>query len=146
MGRLRNWGGGRSFELNKRSYIWKRSSRSLNQVLLLGFQQSSSLWSETESAGKLLGEWERMSVIEKEMEGLTLDTSVKNPRCFMDISIGGELEGRIVVELFADVVPRTAENFRLLCTGERGIGPITGVPLHFKVRLFQNLCFLLLSS
>ncbi|KAF7126457.1 hypothetical protein RHSIM_Rhsim11G0168800 [Rhododendron simsii] len=38
-------------------------------------------------------------------------------RCYLDVSIGGELEGRIVVELFDDVVPRTAENFRALCTG-----------------------------
>jgi hypothetical protein len=56
-------------------------------------------------------------------------------RCFLDISIGGELEGRIVVELYKDVVPKTAENFRALCTGEKGIGPNTGVPLHYKVRI-----------
>ncbi|KAL3597265.1 hypothetical protein D5086_008902 [Populus alba] len=54
------------------------------------------------------------------------------PRCFLDMSIGGELEGRIVVELYNDVVPKTAENFRALCTGEKGIGPNTGVPLHYK--------------
>ncbi|CAN1307315.1 Peptidyl-prolyl cis-trans isomerase CYP40 [Linum perenne] len=53
-------------------------------------------------------------------------------RCFFDISIGGELEGRIVMELFNDVVPRTAENFRALCTGEKGVGPNSGVALHFK--------------
>lgn len=58
-----------------------------------------------------------------------------NPRCYLDISIGGELEGRVVVELYKDVVPKTAENFRALCTGEKGIGPHTGVPLHFKVSL-----------
>lgn len=55
------------------------------------------------------------------------------PRCFLDISIGGELEGRVVVELYNDVVPKTVENFRALCTGEKGIGPNTGVPLHYKV-------------
>ncbi|KAL2512184.1 Peptidyl-prolyl cis-trans isomerase CYP40 [Abeliophyllum distichum] len=54
------------------------------------------------------------------------------PKCFLDITIGGELEGRIVVELYNDIVPKTAENFRALCTGEKGIGPNTGVPLHYK--------------
>ncbi|XP_048336748.2 peptidyl-prolyl cis-trans isomerase CYP40 [Ziziphus jujuba] len=54
------------------------------------------------------------------------------PRCYLDISIGEELEGRIVVELYNDVVPKTAENFRALCTGEMGVAPNTGVPLHYK--------------
>lgn len=56
-----------------------------------------------------------------------------NPRCFLDISIGGEMEGRMVVELYKDVVPKTAENFRALCTGEKGLSPHTGLPLHYKV-------------
>ncbi|CAL9039254.1 unnamed protein product [Musa banksii] len=62
----------------------------------------------------------------------------RNPRSYMDVSIGGEVEGRIVVELFADVVPRTAENFRALCTREKGVGPHTGVPLHFKGSCFHR--------
>ncbi|KAJ6841195.1 peptidyl-prolyl cis-trans isomerase CYP40-like isoform X1 [Iris pallida] len=61
-----------------------------------------------------------------------------NPRCFMDVTIGGEMEGRIVVELFADVVSKTAENFRALCTGENGVGPHTGAPLHFKGSRFHR--------
>lgn len=59
-----------------------------------------------------------------------------NPRCYLDISIGGEVEGRILVELYKDVVPKTAENFRALCTGEKGIGPNTAASLHYKVYLF----------
>ncbi|XP_023655010.2 peptidyl-prolyl cis-trans isomerase D [Paramormyrops kingsleyae] len=55
-----------------------------------------------------------------------------NPRVFLDVDVGGERVGRIVLELFADVVPKTAENFRALCTGEKGDGPTTGKPLHFK--------------
>ncbi|RAL46726.1 hypothetical protein DM860_005005 [Cuscuta australis] len=62
-----------------------------------------------------------------------------NPRCFLDISIGGELEGRIVVELYKNVVPRTAENFRALCTGERGVSPHTGVALHYKGTCFHRI-------
>ncbi|CAL9091680.1 unnamed protein product [Musa textilis] len=56
----------------------------------------------------------------------------------MDVTIGGDMEGRIVVELFAGVVPRTADNFRALCTGEKGVGPNTGVPLHLKGSCFHR--------
>lgn len=43
-------------------------------------------------------------------------------RTFFDIAIGGAPAGRIVMSLRKDVVPRTAENFRALCTGEKGFG------------------------
>ncbi|KAI9316349.1 Mal s 6 allergen [Dichotomocladium elegans] len=47
---------------------------------------------------------------------------MSNPRVFFDVAVNGQPLGRIEMELFADVVPKTAENFRALCTGEKGFG------------------------
>ncbi|XP_076928526.1 peptidyl-prolyl cis-trans isomerase CYP63-like isoform X2 [Bidens hawaiensis] len=63
----------------------------------------------------------------------------KNPCVFLDVSIDGSPVERLVIELFADVVPRTAENFRALCTGEKGIGSTTGKPLHYKGVVFHRI-------
>ena len=52
-------------------------------------------------------------------------------KVFFDVTIGGAAAGRVTFELYDDVVPKTAENFRALCTGEKGVG-VSGKPLHFK--------------
>jgi peptidylprolyl isomerase len=60
-----------------------------------------------------------------------------NPVVYFDMSIGGKQKGMIVMELFADTVPKTANNFRSLCTGEKGPGR-SGKQLHFMGSAFHR--------
>jgi len=60
-------------------------------------------------------------------------------KVYFDISINGEAAGRVVFGLFGKTVPRTAENFRALCTGEKGLSAISNKPLHFKGSTFHRI-------
>merc|ERR1719245_1807913 len=57
---------------------------------------------------------------------------------FFDVEIGGKDAGRIEMELFGKTVPKTVENFRALCTGEKGTGK-SGKPLHYKGSIFHRI-------
>ena len=65
-------------------------------------------------------------------------TPPANPRVFFDIAIGGKPAGRVVFELYANVAPKTAENFRALCTGELGHGKFKK-PLCFRGSPFHRI-------
>jgi len=72
----------------------------------------------------------RMSIAEAHAES--------NPTVFFDIELDGVPAGRITFELFANVVPRTADHFRALCTGETGNG-LNGKPLHYQGSRFHRI-------
>jgi len=59
-----------------------------------------------------------------------------NPVVFFDVTIGGQPAGRIKMELFAHMAPKTAENFRQLCTGEMKKG---GKPVGYKGCAFHRI-------
>merc|ERR1712086_1125458 len=68
--------------------------------------------------------------------GAPSSTMPANPAVFFDVSVNGKTK-RIEFELFANVVPKTAENFRALCTGERGRGK-KGKQLCYKGSAFHR--------
>lgn len=66
------------------------------------------------------------------MSAINVTMKTARTRCFLDIEIAEMSIGRIVLELYTDVCPKTCENFRALCTGEKGLGKTTKKSLHYK--------------
>jgi len=78
-----------------------------------------SLFVLVSAAGKTVGEDEKVA-----------------HKVFFDVTIDGKDAGRIVIGLF-EATPKTSENFRALCTGEKGVGTL-GKPLHYKGSKFHR--------
>ncbi|KAM3928265.1 NK-tumor recognition protein isoform 1-T1 [Leptodactylus fuscus] len=60
------------------------------------------------------------------------------PQCFFDVEVNREPIGRIIFQLFSDVCPKTCTNFLCLCTGDKGIGKVTGKKLWYKGSTFHR--------
>ncbi|XP_014672341.1 PREDICTED: uncharacterized protein LOC106812862 isoform X2 [Priapulus caudatus] len=79
----------------------------------------------------------------------TLTTAMGNPKTYFDLTADGQPMGRVTFEVFADVVPKTAENFRALCTGEKGLVLISHLGVenyHHASRVCRLFLVLLVAS
>jgi peptidylprolyl isomerase len=79
----------------------------------------------------------KMSVYDDKAAVVVPGLAKDNPRVFLDISIGGEPVGRIVILLYKDTTPKTAQNFLSLCIGDKGTTS-SGKPLHYKGSTFHR--------
>ncbi len=67
-----------------------------------------------------------------------------NPIVYLDLSFGASPAptrtgaNRVVIELYADLVPKTAENFRALCTNPASVTTSSGIPLSYKGSIFHR--------
>ncbi|XP_020863833.1 putative inactive peptidyl-prolyl cis-trans isomerase-like 6 isoform X2 [Phascolarctos cinereus] len=62
----------------------------------------------------------------------------KRPMVFLEISINEQSIGRLIFELYADLCPKTCQNFQSLCTGNAGFSQ-SGLKLHYKHTIFHRL-------
>jgi len=82
------------------------------------------------------GKWDNWEYLVK-CEDLPADVTV-TCKTFFDIAVDDEPVGRIVMGMYGNQVPKTVENFRSLCTGEKGEGK-SGKPLHYKGCVFHRI-------
>ncbi|CAJ1405088.1 unnamed protein product [Effrenium voratum] len=96
-----------------------------------------SIWLEKRTKEQLWYAYDRFEPVSERflLQGEKKKAELKfqiTKKCFLDIEIDEKPMGRIVLGLYGDTMPRTVENFKCLCTGEKGTSKHTGEPLHYK--------------
>ena len=103
----------------------------LATIVLLGIESAGALRLSPRVGG-------RISDVPLQRASTPVMKPVVTSKVFFDMTIGGEPIGRLVFNLFGETTPKTVENFRALCTGEKGVG-VSGKPLHYRGSIFHRI-------
>jgi peptidylprolyl isomerase len=101
-------------------------------------EKKARLKARAEQAWKKRAEAEEAAAAEQAAKNQAQAEAVATSTVFFDISIGDDQAGRLTMDLYGSVAPKTAENFRALCTGEKGVGTL-GKSLHFQGCKFHRI-------
>lgn len=74
---------------------------------------------------------------DKDQVAKELELDPNNPKVYFDLTVNAEPMGRVTMQVYQDICPKTANNFIALCTGEKG-NCSTGQPLHYKGSTFHR--------
>lgn len=103
-------------------------------IQLLKTKNAEAKAKEKAQFGGIFG---KASIYDDKKGPLVPNAKGDNPHVFFDVSQGDEKLGRITMQLYQDITPKTAENFKALCTGEKGVGE-SGKSLHYKGSTFHR--------
>jgi len=102
-------------------------------------EKKARLKERAEAAWKKRAEAEAAAAAEQAAKNQAQAEAIATSTVFFDIAVGDEPAGRLTMDLYGSVAPKTAENFRSLCTGEKGVGAVSGKPLHYEGCSFHRI-------
>eukprot|EP00877_Chromochloris_zofingiensis_P014813 jgi/Chrzof1/9586/Cz04g08140.t1 len=119
---------------------WLKKQQDLNPLHIKGIRNPASPW----TSGALYSDAAKHQLIGAEQQRVTaLKNDTSMPLVYLDVAIKGSYIGRITMVLFSKEAPRAANNFRALCTGEKGLVPEgregAGKRYHFKGNPFYRI-------
>ncbi|KAF6023814.1 PPIL6 [Bugula neritina] len=125
-------------KLKNETWVFKDHSMIFCNGQLIGGPEEFIAWAETHHNYELFRPMTLYQTLAKQQYASHMNQQGR-VHCYLSISIDNEPAGELVIELYSDKVPKTCENFRALCTGEKGTSEQTDYPLNYQSSLLHRI-------